>query len=64
MDEKSESEIQAKRDELKEANKKVQKYAATVPLSANEAIGHSAEEMKRDFENRDRIEKELMSLLK
>ena len=53
--------IKAKRKELKIADKRCEKYRATVPvdpLSVFPPVMHNAQEMDNDYSNRDRIEQE------
>lgn len=60
-----ESKIQAKQIELEEAQKIVDKYSATVPLiSQVEPIGYNMHEMKRDYDNYNKIRDEYMSLIR
>lgn len=64
MDTDLESKIQSKKIELEEAQKIVEKYKATVPLNLSDPIGHDAKEMKRDYDNYNRIRDEYMSLIR
>ena len=59
-----ESKIQSKQAEFEEAKKSIEKYSALVPLSCGSPIGHSASEMKKDYDNFNRIQEEYMSLLR
>ena len=55
--------IQLKQIELEEAQKIIEKYSAIVPLGVSEPIGHNMHEMKRDYDNYNRIREEYMSLI-
>lgn len=59
-----ESKIEAKRIELEEAEKTIEKYKATVPLNVADPIGHDAKEMKRDYERYNMVKDEYFSLIR
>ncbi len=64
MNDDLESKIYSKKTELQESQKIVEKYKATAPLSVSDPIGHNAKEMKRDYDNYNKIHEEYMSLLR
>lgn len=64
MDTDLETKIQSKQIELEQAEKILEKYSAIVPLGVNTPVGHNLNEMKKDFDNRNKIRDEYMSLMR
>lgn len=64
MDTDLETKIQSKQIELEEAQNIIEKYSAIVPLGVNTPIEHNANEMKKDYDNYNRIREECMSLMR